>query len=256
MYIESPIGPQERARLVEDLKTTLTSSADKALALSALDDLIHADGEITESERAVVEEIRAAIESVDVSILGKIGRLIQGPIRRRSEAIANAPNREAYLEDFIRNKVYYALRQRLRQGAENLNLPDDALRKLSLAGGLMARVAHVDREVTEAEIAAMEAALQRHWKITPTEAALIAEVAVSSLAPDMDFYRLTREFFTSTSPDERVKFLDVLFAVADADGHVSFEEIEEIRAIANVLRTTHKQFIDAKLKIPRQRRAN
>ena len=34
------------------------------------------------------------------------------------------------------------------------------------------------------------------------------------------------------------------------------EEIEEIRTIATVLKLHHKQFIDAKLKIPRERRAN
>ena len=69
-------------------------------------------------------------------------------------------------------------------------------------------------------------------------------------------FRLTREFSTSTMEEERVRFLDVLFAVADADGHVSHEEIEEIRRIAKSLNLTHKQFIGAKLKIPRERRAN
>ena len=48
----------------------------------------------------------------------------------------------------------------------------------------------------------------------------------------------------------------MLFAVADGDGRVSYEEIEEVRAIANVLKLTHRQFIDAKLKIPRERRVN
>jgi hypothetical protein len=33
-------------------------------------------------------------------------------------------------------------------------------------------------------------------------------------------------------------------------------EIEEIRTIATVLKLSHRQFIDAKLKIPRERRAN
>jgi uncharacterized tellurite resistance protein B-like protein len=72
----------------------------------------------------------------------------------------------------------------------------------------------------------------------------------------MDYYRLTREFFTSTTGEERSQFLKVLFSVANADGFVSVKEIEEIRAIANSLRLTHKQFIDAKLTIPKDQRAN
>ena len=120
----------------------------------------------------------------------------------------------------------------------------------------MARVAHVDREVTEDEFDRMVHALQAGWDITPEAAAFVAEVAVSEASAELDFFRLTRQFFTSTTEVERVRFLDVLFAVADADGRVSYDEIEEIRRIARSLNLTHKQFIGAKLKIPRERRAN
>jgi hypothetical protein len=43
--------------------------------------------------------------------------------------------------------------------------------------------------------------------------------------------------------------------VAAAAGRASNEEIEEIRSIANSLRLTHKAFIDAKLTLPREKRA-
>ncbi len=48
----------------------------------------------------------------------------------------------------------------------------------------------------------------------------------------------------------------MLFAVGDADGRVTNEEIEEIRTIANALRLPHKDFIDAKLTIPKDRRSS
>ncbi|MFQ5626516.1 MAG: TerB family tellurite resistance protein [Methyloligellaceae bacterium] len=71
----------------------------------------------------------------------------------------------------------------------------------------------------------------------------------------MDYYRLTREFFSNTTREERVRFLDVLFNVADADGQVSVEEIEEIRTITRSLKLEHHEFIAAKLKVPKGRRA-
>jgi uncharacterized tellurite resistance protein B-like protein len=256
MYIESPVGVAERARLVEELQAALQTPKDRALALSALEDLIQADGVVSDEERAVAEEIKTAIQAVDVGVIGKLGRLIRGTVQRRSQAVANAPNREEYFEDFIKNKVYYAVRQRLNLGEVDLDIPEGDLRKLSLAGGLMARVAHVDREVTEDEFDRMVHALQAGWDITREAAAFVAEVAVSEVSADLDYFRLTRQFCTSTTEDERVRFLDVLFAVADADGHVSHEEIEEIRRIARSLNLTHKQFIGAKLKVPRERRAN
>lgn len=256
IYIDSPIEPEERERLLEDLQLALRSRSDKKLALSALDDLISADGEITEEERAVAGEIKAAIESAGTGIVGGLGKLITGPIQRRSQAIAGAPNREAFLDDFIRNRVFYGVRRRLGENELELDLSERDLWKLSLSGGLMARVAHVDREVTEGEFDAMAEALKQNWQLSAEAAAVVAEVAISAVAENMDYYRMAREFFTCTNEEERVRFLDVLFAVADGDGQVSHEEIEQIRSIARHLKLTHKQFIDAKLKIPRERRAS
>jgi len=73
---------------------------------------------------------------------------------------------------------------------------------------------------------------------------------VTKTAADLDFFRLTREFYSATQPDERRAFARVLFRVAAADGHVSFDETEAIRSITRILKLTHKEFINAKLSIP------
>ncbi|MEK6587322.1 MAG: TerB family tellurite resistance protein [Chloroflexota bacterium] len=254
MYIEAPVGEAERQRLVEQLLDQLRTSSDKALARRALDELANADGMVTEQERTVVEAIRSDIEQVGVGIFGQIGKMVSGSIARRQEALREAPNREEHFEDFIKNKVYYGVRRRLELGEAALSIQDADLRLLCLAGGLMARVAHVDLEVTEDEISAIVAALQKGWQLGRDAAAFVAEVAVSEVGPNLDYYRLTREFFESTEEQERVEFLEVLFGVANSDGRVSNEETEEIRAIANGLLLTHKQFIEAKLTIPAERR--
>lgn len=254
MYIEAPVGEAERQRLVEQLLDQLRTSSDKALAMRALDELANADGMVTEQERTVVEAIRSDIEQVGVGIFGQIGKMVSGSIARRQQALREAPNREEHFEDFIKNKVYYGVRRRLELGEAELSIQDADLRLLCLAGGLMARVAHVDLEVTEDEISAIVAALQKGWQLDRDAAAFVAEVAVSEVGPNLDYYRLTREFFESTEEQERVEFLEVLFGVANADGRVSNEETEEIRAIANGLLLTHKQFIEAKLTVPAERR--
>jgi uncharacterized tellurite resistance protein B-like protein len=255
IYIDSAVSETDRMRLVEELKTALSSPADKALAISKLEEVVSADGVVSEEELAAIEEIKSAIEEVDVSIFGRVGRLVRGPVQRRSEAVTEGQNRELYLDDFIKNRIFYNVRRRLALGESKLDMPEAEVRKLSLAGGLMARVAYVDREVNDSEFEAMLAALEDNWDISKEAATLVAEVAVDEISKDLDYYRLTRQFFERTTEIERVRFLDVLFAVADADGRVSFEEIEEIRTISKMLKLTHKQLIDAKLKIPRQRRA-
>jgi len=256
IYIDSPIEPEERERLLSELQLALRSGSDRNFALSLLDDLIRADGEISEEEIEVAQEIKSAIQSAGVGILGGMGKLITGPIQRRSHAMAHAPNREQFLDDFIKNRVFYGVRRDLDESEITLELPEDELWKLSLAGGLMARIAHVDREVTDGEFNAMLDSLQRNWELPQDAAAIVAEVAISAVAANMDYYRMAREFFSCTTEQERVRFMDVLFAVADGDGTVSHEEIEQIRFISRHLKLTHKQFIDAKLKIPRKRRAS
>jgi uncharacterized tellurite resistance protein B-like protein len=255
MYLHAPIGSTERARLVEQLQSELRSPADKNLAIQALSDLIEADGKITPAEQKAYGDIKSAIDQVDVGLFGLVGRILGAPLDRRTRHVAETKGRELFLEDFIKNKVFYEIRRRLAANGNELDIPEDTLRRLSLAGGLMARVAFVDKKVTPGERDTIIHALHSGWDISSEEAAFVAEVAVSEASSEMDYYRLTRSFFDGTTERERVAFMDVLFAVAAADGFVSYEEIEETRNIANSLKLTHKQFIDAKLKVPADQRA-
>jgi uncharacterized tellurite resistance protein B-like protein len=256
IYIETPVGDAERARLVANLQASLKSSRDKEMALTMIDELAAADGEISPEEQARVDEIKAAIKDANVGVFGSMGSFLGSSVNRRSSAVTDAPNRELYLDDYVKNKVYYGVSRRMELEETEIDIPEKELRRLSLAGGLMARVAYVDHEVQEDEFDSMVQAIKGNWELSEVEAALVAETAVSTITRGLDYYRLSRRFFESTTEDERVRFMDALFAVADADGRVSYEEIEEIRTIATVLKMTHKQFIDAKLKIPRERRAN
>ncbi len=256
IYIETPVGDAERTRLVADLQASLKSSQDKEMALTMIDELVEADGEISPEEQASVNEIKSAIKDANVGVLGSMGNFLGGSVNRRSKAVTDAPNRELYLDDYVKNKVYYSVSRRLELEETEIDIPEKELRRLSLAGGLMARVAYVDHEVQEGEFDTMVSAIKGNWELSDIEAAMVAESAVSSITKGLDYYRLSRRFFESTNEDERLHFMDALFAVADGDSGVSYEEIEEIRTIATVLKLTHKQFIDAKLKIPRERRAN
>ena len=256
MYIASPVDAAERARLVEQLQQLLRRPADKELAMMALEEIVNADDGPSEEEQRVVNEIKAAIDTVDVSIFGQLGRLVGGAIQRRSDATVDAPNREEHFDDFIRNRVYYAVQQRLNMGTTQLNIPDADLRKLSLSGGLMARIAHVDRKITEGECDKIINALEEHWELSHESATFVGQVAVSAVSLDMDYFRMTREFFSVTGEAERLHLLDALFDVAAADDYVTNDEIEEIRRIADSLNMSRTQFIDAKVKIPRELRAS
>lgn len=251
MYLEAPVDEAERARLVEELRGAIRSRQDQELALRTLDEMLLADGVALDQEETAAAGIRSAIESVDVGVLGQLFRGMTG---RHARAVANAPNREQYLDEYLKNKVYYGVRRRLDLGEAELNVAEDTLRTLSLAGGIMAQVAQVNPQVSDAELATMVDALQTYWHLSSEEATFVAGVAISETASLLDPSRLAREFADACGPRERVEFLDVLFAVAAADGEASYDEIEEIRTLARSLKLSHEEFIEAKLKIPRQQR--
>lgn len=111
----------------------------------------------------------------------------------------------------------------------------------------MAKVAHVDKDVTDEELAAMADTIQRHWDLDDNQAVFVAEVAASAVHAGYDALRMMRMFTERTTLDERRHFVEVLFAVAASDGEVSHEEHEEIRHISRGLLLTHRDFINAKL---------
>ncbi len=246
MYAETPVSADERARLVGELQAALRSPEDKALALSMLEGVLQADGAISAEETAVLAEIKQAIDQTDTGLMGKLNRLFGGAVARRSAAV-QGPNRELFYEDYVQNRVFYAVNQRLQAEGKSLDLPEAELRKYSLAGALMARVAHTDRLVTDNEFEAMAQALQERWGVARETAVFIAEVATDQISATQDMYRMQREFATHTSEAERERFIEVLFLVAAADGQVSFAETEEIRLLASGLNLSHPQFIAAKL---------
>jgi uncharacterized tellurite resistance protein B-like protein len=249
MYMATPVTDAERERLVVELQEELHTEAQRQLALDALRSLVEADGVVTEEEQALLAEIGTALQDMEVGVLGALQRLVGGSLAKRRQAVANAPNREAYFEDYLRNKVYFALRQRLSDAGVTLDLSEEELRTLGLAGGLMAKVARVDGEVTDEEVAALVAAVQNYWPLDDKEAAFVAEVALSAVDQGYDTLRMMRELADSTSIETRKRFLAALFAVAAADGEISIDEHEEIRFIARGINLVHSDFIDAKLEV-------
>ena len=247
IYMDSPVGEDERERLIADLHAQTRTNQDKELVMQSLDNLIHADGVVSDEEEAAIVEITEGINSGSTGVFRSLNSLMRNPIDRQSERIEGSPNREQYLDDFINNKVYYEVRRRLDLGDTELELPDDEIKKLSLAGGMLARIAEVDENISEEEFNQIVGTLENYWGIQPEAAAFVAEVAITEVGKGMDFFRMTREIVEVSTVPEREQFVTTLFRIAAADGDVSFSETEEIRTISNGLKLSHKQFIEAKL---------
>lgn len=249
IYLYSPVEAEERQRLVTELAALMRGPRDRQLALQALDRLFAADHVQHEAERQVAAEIRAALERADPGPLAALG----GFVRRSLGLQPAGPNREQYLEEFLNNRVYYAVRVRLGKAPEeDLGIPAGEARALALAGGILASLVHLDAQVTEEEREHIITALQQGWGISRDRAVLVTEAAIVESKEHLDPYTLTNAFAESTSVEERIRFLDALFAVAAADdGAISSEASAMISRITSAIRLEQRHFIEARRRATR-----
>jgi uncharacterized tellurite resistance protein B-like protein len=247
IYMAAPVSDEERELILDALRTAIRSPDDKNLASDALERMVEVSDGSIESRNRVVSEIIQAIQSTSVDPISQLSKSLRAPLRQRSDAVAKITSRELEVEEFMRNRIAYHFKRKL----ESIPLPELTeadVQKWSSAGGLLARIAYADRQVTEDERAEIARAIHKHWDLPDHVTATLADIALDEISKGLDFYRLTRQFYLNSEPDERQQFVASLFKIALVDGKISHEETEEIRHIARGLKLTHRQMISAKLK--------
>jgi len=184
IYLYSPVDAAERTRLVDDLRDLIVTSEERQMVLHTIQRLVAADRVVTPVEREVVQAIQYALERGSQSLLHQLGRAFRVALGIR----APGPNREELLPEFLRNRIYYALHMRLGQDIDALGIDRDELHVLTLAGGLLALIARVDDQVTPAEHDRIVTILKEWWHLDHTRATLVAEIALTKSASNLDFF--------------------------------------------------------------------
>ncbi len=254
LYMASPVGEDERQRLLDRVLGRMGSAADKALALEAIEKLIPSEATEGDQQTEVIQQLRTDLEQGSGGFMEHLRRPFRRILNARGQHYTEEQDRESRLEDFIKNTIYFQVTMELRDRGITFDLPDMDIRKLCLAAGLMARVAGVDHVVSSEETQIMGEVLQRHWVLTKDQALLVAEISHHRIFRGLDGVRLVTRFKELTTRVERQEFLHCLFEVANAADQTALEEIEEIRSIARGMDLTHQDFLDAKLVIPREDR--
>ena len=132
----------------------------------------------------------------------------------------------------------------VRRIAARLDQLDPQIAKyLAAFAYVLARVAHADLEIDEAETEKMQDVVARVGKLSEDEAVLAVEIAKSQarVLGGTENYVVTREFRRISSPTQRSQLLECLYAVAAADGAISSIESQEIRSIAEELGFTRDE---------------
>ena len=235
-YIEDPVSEEEQMAVIQDLLSRIGSTAERQAAIGHIEGIIEADDRVSPEERDLLERYGAILKepsSIDL-LLGRVKNLFQAPQRRSAVDI----------DEFLRNKILFKLR---RKAGDNLVTPE--MHRIALLGGLMGIVAHADHDINEQELAEIRRRLSDRGRFDETAMDLLVAIIQEESVRGLDRYHLIQEYAGDTGLAERTELLDLLFAIAGADGALTHAELEELRAISSALHLSHKQYINAKLRL-------
>lgn len=250
IYMDSPVSSEERQKLLSTVVEQIDSEQDRELVVSTIENLVQSDGIVTGEEITFLEEVKKGVLDVDNGVLSRLAKMIKTAVTRRGNTYDSAAQRETQIDDYIENNIYYHLKSEGEKKAIMIDLPEQQLRKLCLAAGLLARISAVDSNISDQEKQAIRDVLSSQWGLNEQQADILTQISCDRALQGLDYFRLSRGFFECTSWDERKNFIKCLFRIANASEKTSYDETEEIRKIANSLKLTHKDFIEAKLTIP------
>jgi len=250
IYMDSPVCAEERDKLLGEVLGQIRSEDDKKLVMGTLENLFQVDGVVSDEEIAILEEVKKGVSDISTGIVTRLSRMMKGAMGKRVQMYNAATQRESNIEDYIKNTIYYQLKSEIEKKGISIGLPEQKIKKLCLAGGLLARISAVDSGISDEEKQSIKQVLSTEWDMSEQEAQIVAEISCNRTLKGLDYFHLTKEFFDCTSINERRKFLKCLFQIANVSNKTSYDETEEIRKIAMSFKLSHKDFIEAKLTIP------
>ncbi len=116
-------------------------------------------------------------------------------------------------------------------------------------GALLIEMMRTDAEATEGERAVVLAALRSKFDLTDEETRELVKLAEVEARDAIDHYQFTSLIKTAFSREQKCKVVEYLWAVAYADKNVDKHEEYLVRKIAGLIGVSHKEFIEAKLRV-------
>ena len=243
-YLAAPIPKQDQDDLFRQLVAELKSPEERKEIIKDLTAIAHADNKIKDEEKQLLEQFSQLVAETKLTkrSFGKIRnmfkRTILKPAREKDHQLNN------YFKDTVLRKVDLK-----SKGERNkIDLDDSQLYFICLFGTMLASVAHVDDHFDAKEKNALKLRLEERFSFNKHEMSILMEIIEEQARHGIDRHDVVTEFNRLVSYNDRMNTVDCFFAIAAADGDISHDEMEEIRAITKTMRVPHKEFIKSKLK--------
>ena len=229
LYMEYPITEEETDAIRHEFRNLCKTPDDRDFALKILMDVLQADGETDQRERALYEKIEADLSQSD-GVFGKLKNIFS------STNTVAPPQREQQLAAYVENPIFFLLKKYATADEIEEIGSLEKLENITLFGAIIAAIVQADDDVSPAEAMVLTAGLMNHWKISRKTAEKITKLILAHYVTEKDLIRYCHNFLTHHGDDQILKLFSMLVAIIKADGTVLPEENEMLCFIAGQLK--------------------
>lgn len=117
------------------------------------------------------------------------------------------------------------------------------------ACALFLEMANIDEEFSEEEKRAVISLLKDEYNLSDEEARMLTVKAREELDNSLDLWTFTNLMNEHYSTEEKMQVVEMLWKIIYSDGRLDKHEDYLVHKLARMLRLSHSQLIDAKLKV-------
>ncbi len=118
---------------------------------------------------------------------------------------------------------------------------------------LFVEMARIDQTFTQAEMETILSILKEKYGLSGEHADALIEEADKELDESVDLWQFARLINDNYSTDEKIEIVETLWQIVYVDGKMDQYEHYLMNKLKNLLRLSHSQLIDAKLKVKHSR---
>jgi len=138
------------------------------------------------------------------------------------------------------------------QGAGSAEQGKTASHDIRLAVcALFLEMANIDGEFSGSERENVISLLKRHHGLPDEHIPELMEASKKELKGSIDLWQFTNLINQNYSREEKIQIIEMVWEIVYADGRLDQHEDYLVHKLAKLLRLTHKDLIDAKLKVSR-----
>ncbi|MFZ0451279.1 MAG: TerB family tellurite resistance protein [Desulfatiglandaceae bacterium] len=139
---------------------------------------------------------------------------------------------------------------KFKNGSQRTQEPSASGKDLRVAAcSLLLEMAETDGKFLGSERERILSIIQQEYDLSDKEAVSLLERSQQELDESIDLWRFSNNINQHYSLDEKIRLIENVWEIAFTDGNLEQHEDYLVHKLANLLRLSHKQLIDAKMKV-------